>query len=84
MATGKTDSILLGVGIILVALILSVVITPDFADHYGKWIGGFMLFGGIGIGLFLILRIFNLWYWKIDKIVKLLEKIEENTRNETH
>ena len=29
------------------------------------------------IGIFLILRIFWLWYWKIDKIVDLLSIIRE-------
>ena len=33
----------------------------------------------VGLGLFLILRYFWLWYWKIDKIVELLENIENNT-----
>ncbi|MFA7230068.1 MAG: hypothetical protein WC071_02245 [Victivallaceae bacterium] len=28
------------------------------------------------IGLFIIFRKFTLWYWKIDRIVELLEKIE--------
>lgn len=29
---------------------------------------------------FLVLREVVLWYWKIGKIVELLEKIEKNTR----
>ena len=33
------------------------------------------------IVIFLILRMFWLWYWKIDKIVELLENINENTKN---
>ena len=39
-------------------------------------------FGAIGfcIILFLIGRMFVLWYWKINRIVELLEKIEYNTR----
>ena len=39
-------------------------------------IGSFVLAILIGLGLFLILRIFWLWYWKIDKIVELLEGID--------
>ncbi len=27
----------------------------------------------------LILRMFWLWYWKVDRVVELLEKIESNT-----
>ena len=34
----------------------------------------------IMIIVFLILRWFWLWYWKIDRIVELLEKIDDNTR----
>lgn len=30
--------------------------------------------------LFLIIREIVCWYWKINKIVDLLEKIEDNTR----
>lgn len=30
--------------------------------------------------VFIIFRVVMLWYWKIDKIVGLLEKIEKNTR----
>ena len=39
-------------------------------------IGGFVLAILVGLGLFLILRYFWLWYWKIDKIVELLEGID--------
>ncbi|MEI6650244.1 MAG: hypothetical protein WCL23_02285 [Candidatus Moraniibacteriota bacterium] len=38
-----------------------------------------VMFFAIFIIVFLI-RALALWYWKIDKIVRLLEKIEENTR----
>ena len=34
----------------------------------------------ITIAVFLILRMFWLWYWKIDKIVELLENIDINTK----
>ena len=37
----------------------------------------------IMIVVFLILRIFWLWYWKIDKVVDLLENIDRNTRKKT-
>ena len=35
------------------------------------------LFFLVGIGIFLLFRAFWLWYWKIDKIVELLEKIDD-------
>ena len=51
---------------------------------------GLILFQELGISLlvwvalavlfFLLLREFFTWYWKINKIVKLLEQIERNTR----
>jgi hypothetical protein len=31
---------------------------------------------------FLLIREFVTWYWKLNRIVNLLEKIEENTRKE--
>jgi hypothetical protein len=34
----------------------------------------------IGILIFLVFREVVTWYWKINKIVSLLEQIEENTR----
>jgi len=37
---------------------------------------------GVIILVFLIMRVLVLWYWKIDKIVDLLNKIEENTRSD--
>jgi hypothetical protein len=34
--------------------------------------------------LFLILREFFCWYWKINKIVDLLEDIKQNTSKDLH
>jgi hypothetical protein len=31
---------------------------------------------------FLAIRAAALWYWKVNRVVELLEKIEENTRPE--
>ena len=42
-------------------------------------IGGIVIAVIVGLGLFLILRYFWLWYWKIDRIVELLENINNNT-----
>jgi ABC-type uncharacterized transport system permease subunit len=42
--------------------------------------------GIIGLGIiliiFLILRSFTLWYWKINEIVNLLKEIRDNTKKE--
>ncbi|MBI4114236.1 MAG: winged helix-turn-helix transcriptional regulator [Candidatus Niyogibacteria bacterium] len=40
--------------------------------------------GGVGfiLFIFLLFRAVVLWYWKIDKIVELLTKIEKNTRKD--
>jgi len=52
---------------------LQSLIPPDF------WLWllvGVMLF----VGLFLLLREFWCWYWKINERISLLEKIENNTQ----
>ena len=45
----------------------------------------FLMYGVVGIFflliVFLLLRMVWLWYWKIDKIVDLLENIDNNTKN---
>ena len=38
------------------------------------------IFAFISLVLFLVLREIVTWYWKINKAIGLLEKIEENTR----
>ena len=43
------------------------------ASELGTIFIGILIF----IGIFLILRIFWLWYWKIDKIVDLLSIMRE-------
>ena len=45
----------------------------SFASGLGTIVIGILVF----LGIFLILRIFWLWYWKIDKIVELLSIIRE-------
>ena len=45
----------------------------SFASGLGTIVIGILVF----LGIFLILRIFWLWYWKIDKIVDLLSIIRE-------
>ena len=45
----------------------------SFLSGLGTIVIGILVF----LGIFLILRIFWLWYWKIDKIVDLLSIIRE-------
>lgn len=42
--------------------------------------GGWIMILFFGVALFLLSREVLAWYWKINKIINLLEKIEENTR----
>ena len=42
------------------------------------WISSVLL---ILIGIFPLIREILCWYWKINRVVDLLEKIEENTRS---
>jgi len=43
----------------------------------------FLIGVAVVIVLFLIFRTFVLWYWKINKIVKLLEEIAGNLKNKS-
>lgn len=43
---------------------------------------GLAVVGAIIVALFLLLRAVVLWYWRVDKMVRLLEQIEKNTRKE--
>ena len=49
----------------------------SFASGLGTIVIGILVF----LGIFLILRIFWLWYWKIDKIVDSLSIIREELIN---
>ena len=49
----------------------------SFLSGLGTIVIGILVF----LGIFLILRIFWLWYWKIDKIVDLLSIIREELIN---
>jgi len=37
-----------------------------------------LVFVLIIVGIFLVARVVVLWYWKVDRIVELLEKIEQH------
>lgn len=43
-----------------------------------EYISDFLIPILIILALFLLFRWINLWYWKIDKIVSLLEEIRDN------
>jgi len=43
----------------------------------------FVIFVPIAIVVFILLREVFTWYWKLNKISNLLEKIESNTRPKT-
>lgn len=51
---------------------------PILQDSSLWFLSGLLVF----IGIFLLLREFWCWYWKINERVNLLRKIEENTRKE--
>jgi hypothetical protein len=42
-----------------------------------------IVFAGIAIGVLALFRNLILWYFKIDEQIKILKKIEENTRKTT-
>lgn len=48
-----------------------------------KQVGASLLWIISIIAVVLIIREIVMWYWKINKIVRLLEKIERNTRTES-
>ncbi len=45
-------------------------------------ISDLLLYVFIGIIVFMALREFMTWYWKQNRIVELLDKIEQNTRTQ--
>jgi hypothetical protein len=45
----------------------------------GVYVEAVIVWVVVGVVIFLVLREFFAWYWKINKIVKLLEDINENT-----
>ena len=51
---------------------------PSF--DYNNFIFGILITIGISIIFFLIMRNVNLWYWKVNKIVSLLEEINGKSK----
>ena len=39
-----------------------------------------IVIGLVGVTIFFLLREVTLWYWGTNRIIQLLEQIEENTR----
>lgn len=50
-----------------------------FGIKSGNFFGGVLVFLLFAFAFFLILREIVTWYWKINRIEELLEKIEKNT-----
>ncbi len=44
--------------------------------------GNFLFIFLLGLGLFLLIRGIVIWYFKINKIIQLLEDIKDNTGGE--
>lgn len=55
-------------------------VQQEIASSVGDYFMAWFLGGIFGVAvLFLVIRAIVLWYWKIDKIVDLLSRIEQNT-----
>ena len=50
----------------------------DFSSLMGRGLIGLVII----LVVFLILRIFALWYWRVNEIVDLLKEIRNNTKKE--
>ena len=64
------------VGLLLMYGVLQSYITAPIFDT------GILIWIVIGIVLFFLVREILLWYWKVNKAIELLEKIEKNTRKD--
>lgn len=65
----------------LAALVLAAPLTAAGAQYGGGPSVGSIFFSALvglalTIGVFLLLRVFVLWYWKVNRIVTLLESID--------
>ncbi len=52
----------------------------SFFPYFSGW--GVLLYFFFACVLFLVIREIVTWYWKLNRIEDLLEKIDENTRKE--
>lgn len=90
MDKGTKQAISLSLGIIFFGLLcFAIIVIPkemaDFAKNLFSLLKhriSLLVLIGIGIGVFLLLREFWCWYWKINERIKILKKIEENTRKQ--
>ena len=68
------------IALIILAFVLGFSVFMEDARLLGKDITSLVYIVLISVAIFIAIRVVVLWYWKIDKIVDLLTKIEENTR----
>jgi len=48
------------------------------SDPAATALGGLIIWGGLLFVIFLAIRVFWLWYFKLDRIAALLENIDDN------
>ena len=48
-------------------------------DNFGALVGAMLVVAIVGFLLFLVLRELYCWYWKINRIIEILEAIQSNT-----
>jgi hypothetical protein len=53
-------------------------------DEHQRSIGRAAIAVAIAVVIFLVFREVVCWYWKINRVVQLLESIEANLRNRDH
>ncbi len=51
-------------------------------DPSTNFLFGILFWFVVTVSLFVFLREFIMWYWKINEVVNLLKQIEKNTRKE--
>lgn len=44
--------------------------------NFGSILFAFLFSLALGLGVFLLLRVLMLWYWRVDRIVELLESVD--------
>ena len=73
----KKVEIIIGVILLFIALVFVCrSFNPNIEPKYMMIIWGIAIL----VGILFALRELNTWYWKINKAIELLEKIEKNTR----
>ncbi len=55
----------------------------DLPNYFlNSFLNSWLAIGAVAILFFLLIREVVTWYWKMNDVVNLLEKIEKNTRRE--